>query len=580
MSALQYIGNGDGYIYITKNVATPTDQDIITTVNNDCQSLRDIVYPEALASASLYANKSATSTVSVTAVAGVGNITAVTINGVNQIASNISVSGRTEAQVADILARDINGFTPSGPDYKAVAIGETVTIIAEQASGSDVNGLTVTVSNDDPGNIDVTATDLSGGANSSDLIDEGCGRKFLINPDFDTDGCAGKGSANEGDLTNAVEISNDIIFQGLQGSLKDVTSVLETQATAPERISSIQSVFIQSEAPFFIDSVTDISTENFSDNDIIYVRAAVDHTITFRAVGNLILEGGNDFVATETDVLVLIKSGSNWLEVSRSEARLGDTADYRAAGFAFPIEGSTTSALPTAGGFNIETNSSTVIQRYTGNVTLTGNLSITFAPTGNDGDELWVFMDGTVDKNGNSFTVNGEQLSDKEALTGGWVCRAKFNGVTWDSFITYRLGENTTWKLDVKSRIEDGDIQLDKLDSSIKTELITIPVSLEANELGEVKFVIPYNCTVTSITAYVTKLIEATEDASILPKNNASLVMTDGTLTMIAGSSIGTGLTVTPTANNVFTAGDTMTLEGIKTTPGGKVLASITVVRS
>jgi hypothetical protein len=579
MSALQYIGNGDGYIYITKNVATPTDQDIITTVNNDCQSLRDIVYPEALASASLYANKSATSTVSVTAVAGVGNITAVTINGVNQIASNISVSGLSEAQVATAISDAINGYTPSGPDYKAVAIGETVSILAEQASGSDVNGLTVTVSNDDPGNIDVSATDLSGGANSNDLIDEGCGRKFLINPDFDTDGCAGKGSANEGDLTNAVEISEDIIFQGLQGSIKDETITASSGQVVPNRVSAIQNLFIAAEVGF-IDDIETISTEGFSDNDVLYTRVDKDSTITYKSTGNITLEGGNDFIATDTDVLVLVKSGSNWLEVSRSEARLGDTADYRAAGFAFPIEGSTTSALPTAGGFNIETNSSTVIQRYTGNVTLTGNLSITFAPTGNDGDEVWVFMDGTVDKNGNSFTVNGEQLSDKEALTGGWVCRAKFNGVTWDSFITYRLGENTTWKLDVNARIENEAIQLSKLDSSIKTELITIPVSLEANELGEVKFVIPYKCTVTSITAYVTKLIEATEDASILPKNDASLVMTDGTLTMIAGSSIGTGLTVTPTANNVFTAGDTMTLEGIKTTPGGKVLASVTVVRS
>jgi hypothetical protein len=579
MSALQYIGNGDGYIYITKNVATPTDQDIITTVNNDCQSLRDIVYPEALASASLYANKSATSTVSVTAVAGVGNITAITINGVNQIPSNISVSGLSEAQVATAISDAINGYTPSGPDYKAVAIGETVSILAEQASGSDVNGLTVTVSNDDPGNIDVSATDLSGGANSNDLIDEGCGRKFFINPDFDTDGCAGKGSANEGDLTNAVEISEDIIFQGLQGSIKDETITASSGQVVPNRVSAIQNLFIAAEVGF-IDDIETISTEGFSDNDVLYTRVDKDSTITYKSTGNITLEGGNDFIATDTDVLVLVKSGSNWLEVSRSEARLGDTADYRAAGFAFPIEGSTTSALPTAGGFNIETNSSTVIQRYTGNVTLTGNLSITFAPTGNDGDEVWVFMDGTVDKNGNSFTVNGEQLSDKEALTGGWVCRAKFNGVTWDSFITYRLGENTTWKLDVNARIENEAIQLSKLDSSIKTELITIPVSLEANELGEVKFVIPYKCTVTSITAYVTKLIEATEDASILPKNDASLVMTDGTLTMIAGSSIGTGLTVTPTANNVFTAGDTMTLEGIKTTPGGKVLASITVVRS
>lgn len=579
MSALQYIGNGDGYIYITRNVPSPTNQDILSTVDNSCEPLRDIVYPEALASASLYANKSASSTVSVTAVAGAGNITAVTINGVNQIPSNISVSGLSEAQVATAIADAINGYTPSGPDYKAVAIGETVSILAEQASGSDVNGLTVTISNDDPVNIDVTATDLSGGANSNDLIDEGCGRKFFINPDFDTNGCAGKGSANQGDLTNAVEISEDIIFQGLQGSIKDETITASSDQVVPNRVSAIQNLFIAAEVGF-TDDVETISTEGFSDNDVLYTRAAPDYTITYKSTGNITLEGGNDFVATETDVLVLVKSGSSWLEVSRSEARLGDTADYRAAGFPFPIEGSTTTALPTSGTLNIETGVSTVIQRYTGNVTLTGNLSITFASTVNDGDEVWVFMDGTVDKNGNLFTVNGEQLSDKEALTGGWVCRAKYNGTTWDHFVTYRLGKATTWKLDVNARIENEEIQLSKLEPSIKTELITAPVSLETNELGEVKFVIPYDCTVTSITAYVTKLIEATEDASILPKNNASLVMTDGTLTMIAGSAIGTGLTVTPTANNTFTAGQVMTLEGIKTTPGGKVLASITVVRS
>ena len=49
---------------------------------------------------------------------------------------------------------------------------------------------------------------------------------------------------------------------------------------------------------------------------------------------------------------------------------------------------------------------------------------------------------------------------------------------------------------------------------------------------------------------------------------------------MVAGSSIGTGLTVTPNSNNIFVPGDAMTLEGIKTTPGGKILVSITVIRS
>jgi hypothetical protein len=570
MSATQYIGNGDGFIYITDNVTSPTNQDILTTIDNDCQSVRGIVYQQALASASLYANKSATSDLSVTSISGVGNITAVTINAVSQIGSSISVSGLTTEQLADAIASSINAFTPSGPDYKAVAIGSSVSIIAPQDQGSGVNGLSVIVSNDDPGNIDVTATDLSGGANSNDLIDSGCGRKFFINPDFDTNQCAGKGTAVEGDLTNSVEISSDIIFQGLQGSLKDQTIGIVSEQATPLRISSIQVVYLQAEVGF-TDNIKTINTEDFSENDIVYFKADPDYTITFLS----------SFVAAQYDTIVLQKKGSGWNEVSRSGARLGDTADYRASGFPFPIEGSTTSALPTSGGFSIETGVATVIQRYTGNVTLTGNLSISFSTTGAvvDGDEVWVFMDGTVDL-GNTFTINGEQLSDTEALTGGWVARAKFNGTTWDHFVTYRLGDTTTWRLDVGTRIENGGIGLEKLETSIRTELITAPVSLDASELGKNRIIIPYDCTVTSITSYSTKLIEATDDASIIPQNNASLVMTDGTMTMIAGSPIGTGVTATPTGNNIFSAGDTMTLVGTKTTPGGKVLVSITVVRS
>ena len=162
MSATQYIGNGDGFIYITENVTSPTNQDILTTIDNDCQAVRGIVYQQALASASLYANKSATSDLSVTSISGVGNITAVTINAVSQIGSSISVSGLTAEQLADAIASSINAFTPSGPDYRAVAIGSSVSIIATQDQGSGANGLSVIVSNDDPGNIDVTATDLSG----------------------------------------------------------------------------------------------------------------------------------------------------------------------------------------------------------------------------------------------------------------------------------------------------------------------------------------------------------------------------------------------------------------------------------
>ena len=150
MAAEQYIGNGNGFIYITENVTTPTNSNIITNVPNTCEGVSDIVYPLALSSSNLYVNKSATSVIDIVSLAGTGNVTAITINGINQIPAPRNVSGFTQKKLAEKLASDINSYTPAGNDYQAVAIGSTVNIIAPQSAGSTVNGLSVTVSNDDP----------------------------------------------------------------------------------------------------------------------------------------------------------------------------------------------------------------------------------------------------------------------------------------------------------------------------------------------------------------------------------------------------------------------------------------------
>jgi len=112
------------------------------------------------------------------------------------------------------------------------------------------------------------------------------------------------------------------------------------------------------------------------------------------------------------------------------------------------------------------------------------------------------------------------------------------------------------------------------------TEVITCQVSFETGELGDFKITLPYACTVTGIYAYAIKAIAATDNATIVPKNNAGTTMTSGTITFTASDPRGTAYTSTPSASNTFTAGQILTLTTAKTTAGGKVLVSVTVTRT
>lgn len=113
-----------------------------------------------------------------------------------------------------------------------------------------------------------------------------------------------------------------------------------------------------------------------------------------------------------------------------------------------------------------------------------------------------------------------------------------------------------------------------------RTESQTFVVSFDAaTELGDVKVLFPYACTVTGFYAAVTKTVEATNNATITPKNNAGTTLTSGELTLTAGTTIGTAFTSTPSANNTFTAGQVLTLTVAKGAAGGKCLLTVTYTR-
>jgi hypothetical protein len=113
------------------------------------------------------------------------------------------------------------------------------------------------------------------------------------------------------------------------------------------------------------------------------------------------------------------------------------------------------------------------------------------------------------------------------------------------------------------------------------TDSKIVPISFEAtSELGDVKIYWPFSATVTGIYAEATKTIEATDSATITPKNNGGTIMGSGTITLPAGTTIGTAVSSTPSTNNAFTAGQIMTLTTNKGTAGGKALLTITYTRT
>ena len=140
----------------------------------------------------------------------------------------------------------------------------------------------------------------------------------------------------------------------------------------------------------------------------------------------------------------------------------------------------------------------------------------------------------------------------------------------------------TTAKIDdlavTTAKIDSAAVTVSKVETTLKTELLLVPISWDTNRIGDHKVVIPYPCTVNQIDVYADDLIEATDDADANFKNNAGLSM--GTVTFSGGDTIGTGYSVTPSSNNTFTAGQVLTITTTKSTVGGNAKASIKVTKS
>ncbi len=111
------------------------------------------------------------------------------------------------------------------------------------------------------------------------------------------------------------------------------------------------------------------------------------------------------------------------------------------------------------------------------------------------------------------------------------------------------------------------------------TEVIRVDVSFLTAGQGTYYVAMPA-CTVTKVKARVTSVIAGTDDATIQCKDNGGTNFTAGLITIPASSAHGTGVSVTPSASNTFTAGQEMQLLVAKTTNGGLASVDITFTRT
>lgn len=202
MSPINKLGSGVGYIYAT----LPNTTTIVAVEKNTPIGVRNMRGLGAV-SAPISAAKSSVGTIKITA-AGTGNITAVTINGVNQISATVIVTTGDVGQTALDLATAINSYTPAGYIFTADPIYDTVYIYSTPEDGAAVNTLSITVSVSDPSTT-TTTTAFSGGSSQGGVVDTTVGLDFFLDP-------TATATANSINVVTASNVSAYMIVRGLQ----------------------------------------------------------------------------------------------------------------------------------------------------------------------------------------------------------------------------------------------------------------------------------------------------------------------------------------------------------------------------
>lgn len=577
---VQDLANGLGYVYITD-----PSSNILEVLENTPETARLIKLKGVEASA-LGGNRVATSIITIDAPTGVGSITAITIMAVNaiNIATPIAYTGATTAvALATLIETAINNYSTgtTQDDFTCLRIGAVIYILTNQEAGTKFNGQTPVLTN--TGNFTYTVDqDMIGGSSTAEVYDEAYGYRFYLDADYGATQCSGGGVAVVGSIANAVEITSYIVNQGLQGVIPIKTSAILTDSIYTTREAAISYLSLRGEG-LADDDLETLIIDGVNNGDIVILRS-ITNTITVKATGNinLITTKSSTYTVVGVNILALIYLNGDWYEFIRNGNFVTTTADYRTNGYGiFALEGYNTAAVGTNGTVTYVANTDKKYQKLTGSSVLVGNLAYALDVTAEDGDEFFLEFNASTTIGAFTLTIFGLTVTADQALNGGLIFYARFLDGAWYSHVYPNLNSGATYPYQaVTAFYANSSVTAAKVSTNLKTEVLSRQISFEASEVGDMKMYMGYAGTVNYFHFTVDKAIAATDNGTIVPKNNAGVAMTDGTITATLSSAIATGFTATPTANNTFVAGDILTFTSAKATAGGKGTLYIKITKA
>lgn len=259
------LGSGTGYIYVVSNDAART----ISVFNNNSDGVREarkianIVGPIA-------ANRSAVAKIEITAAGATGNLTAININGVNQIAANVPCVSAVPANVAPTWAAAVNSFSPgSGIKFTAFAIDEFVYLVADASAGASANGLTINIVTDTGTLVATVVQQLINGSSNSGVGDDNIGYLFYLNSQ--TDAIPNPTFPLSADY---LDISKYLIGRGLQAGIVTIDQEIEGDRLSTNRYSAFTTYIMDTEGGAASDNLEFINSDGLIEGDFIYLKCS------------------------------------------------------------------------------------------------------------------------------------------------------------------------------------------------------------------------------------------------------------------------------------------------------------------
>lgn len=600
MKNVQDIANGRGFIYLTQ----PNGTTILANLPNNADGYRQ-ARMAGLVSSALTGEVLAHAEVQFTATPA-GDISAITVNGINQLSGTVAATAGDPAATVLDLRDNINAFKPaSGADYTAFALGDTLQLVVEPGKGTSVNGHLVAVTADAGITTSPASPRVYGGSDPTEIFDGAFGYRFFLDADYGAGDVSGEGTAVEGDLSNAIEITEFLVERGLQSKLDTTSSTLANDTLSVDRTMSVMTIDVDTEGGAGTDNLKTIEASNWAFGDIIILRAVNSSRVT--TINNTTGAGENIYLQTSAsfalgDITRLLAlqyyndgGTAKWIEVFRNPV-LADTtisvANMRSVGIPQPVSGTATTTLATTGGtVTLTPGTDKGYQILLGSGSLSSNWTITAGGSPKD-RETWVIdYRGTFTAAGNTLTIFGKQLTDNMLSQGKVMVIA-----TYDSTATaYRAelfvsAETTGWI--EGSMIQNTTITNDKIVNNTITnaklatpppttyakEIFTVPVSFESGETGSFKIKLNYAGTIDSIYGNVMKVLGG-GDNGVVTFTTAGGAIPE-TITIPASSPADTEVEITPSANYTFAADETIEFTVSKATPGGKAMVTLRITRT